>query len=67
MWSVFTNERTGLPFTIAASPRQLYQLYHDDDIVKYVKLCRLRWAGHVMCMSENDPAKKVLMLGPGGI
>jgi hypothetical protein len=38
---------------------ELYQLYHDDDIVKFVKLCRLQ-------MSENDPAKKGLMLEPGG-
>jgi hypothetical protein len=45
---------------------ELHQLYHDDDIVKFVKFCRLRWAGHVMLMSENDPAKKVLMLEPGG-
>jgi hypothetical protein len=35
-------------------------------IVKFVKLCRLRRAGHVMQISENDPAKKVLMLEPGG-
>jgi hypothetical protein len=34
--------------------------------VKSVKLCRVQWAGHVMRMSENDPAKKVLMLEPGG-
>jgi hypothetical protein len=27
---------------------ELYQLYHDDDIVKFVKLCRLQWAGNVM-------------------
>jgi hypothetical protein len=33
--------------------------------VKSVKLCRLRWAGHVMPMSENDPAEKVPMLEPG--
>jgi hypothetical protein len=34
--------------------------------VKFVKLCKLRWAGHVMRMSKNDPVEKVLMLEPGG-
>jgi hypothetical protein len=34
--------------------------------VKFVKLVRLRGAGHVMRLEESDPAKKVLRPKPGG-
>jgi hypothetical protein len=27
---------------------QLYTLYKDNDIVTYIKVNRLRWAGHVI-------------------
>ena len=35
-------------------------------MVKFIKLSRLRWAGHVMRLNDNDPAIKVLMSQPGG-
>ena len=34
--------------------------------MKFIKLVRLRWAGHVMRLEEGDPAKKVLCPKPGG-
>ncbi|KAF6214380.1 hypothetical protein GE061_009120 [Apolygus lucorum] len=35
---------------------ELYQLYKDYDVVKFVKLGRLRWAGHVLRMDDvNHP------------
>jgi hypothetical protein len=35
-------------------------------VVKFIKLNRLKWAGHVMHMNDHDPARKVLMSQPGG-
>ena len=35
-------------------------------MVKFIKLSRLRWAGHVMRLNDNDPARNVLMSQPGG-
>jgi hypothetical protein len=35
-------------------------------VVTFIKLSRLRWAGHVMRLNDNDPAKKVLTSQPGG-
>jgi hypothetical protein len=35
--------------------------------VKFIKLVRIRWAGHVLRMEESNPAKKVLCIKPGGI
>jgi len=34
--------------------------------VKCIKLGRLTWAGHVLEMEENDPAKKAFCTTPGG-
>ena len=36
----------------------LYSLFTDCDIVKYIKIARLRWTGHIIRMEENSPAKK---------
>ena len=35
-------------------------------MVKFIKLSRLRWAGHVMRLNDNYPARNVLMSQPGG-
>jgi hypothetical protein len=42
------------------------ELYDDSDLVKFIKLIRLSWAGHVFRLNESDPARKVLLTGPGG-
>jgi hypothetical protein len=34
--------------------------------VKFIKLGRFRWAGHVREMGVSDPAEKVLCTKPGG-
>lgn len=44
---------------------ELYELYADIDIVKRIKLQRLRWLGHVVRMEENAPAKKAFEYAPG--
>ena len=46
--------------------KELYELSREEDMVKFIKLSRMRWAEHVMRLSDNGPAKKVLMSQPGG-
>jgi len=40
---------------------ELYALYKDSDIVTYIKVNRLRWAGHVIRLEEQSPARTVLV------
>jgi hypothetical protein len=35
-------------------------LYKENDIVTYIKVNRLRWAGHVIRLEEQSPARRVL-------
>jgi hypothetical protein len=37
---------------------ELYQLYAEPEIVKWIRSARLRWAGDIVCMRESDPARK---------
>jgi hypothetical protein len=32
---------------------ELYKLYDEPDLVKYIKINRLKWAGHVMQMDNR--------------
>ena len=43
-----------------------YQLCGEDDIVKFYKLSRLRWAGHVTRQDDNDSSRRVLLSEPEG-
>jgi hypothetical protein len=36
-------------------------LYKDSDIVTYIKVNRLRWAGHVIRLEEQSPTRRVLV------
>jgi hypothetical protein len=45
--------------------KELYELFKEEEVVKFIKLSRLRWAGHVMGLNDNDSARKVLMSQPG--
>jgi hypothetical protein len=40
---------------------EVYKLY-DGYVLKFIKLSRLRWAGHVMRMEERDPARESFVL-----
>ena len=40
---------------------ELYTLYKESDIVTYIKINRLKWAGHVIHMEEQSPARRVLV------
>jgi sorting nexin-29 len=45
---------------------EIYNLYGDVPVTKYVKVCRLRWLGHLARMEDDLPAKKVWMTKPEG-
>jgi hypothetical protein len=38
---------------------ELYSLYKYPDIVRVIKVARIRWLGHLARMEENSPCKKV--------
>jgi len=40
---------------------ELYTLYKESDIVTYIKINRLKWAGHVIRMEEQSTTRTVLV------
>jgi hypothetical protein len=53
-WQIRTNQ-------------ELYQLCGENDIAKFCKLSRLRWAGHVIRQDDDDLlSRRVLLSKPGG-
>ena len=40
---------------------ELYTLYKKNDIVTYIKINRLKWAGHVIGMEEQSATGRVLV------
>ena len=40
--------------------RELEELYSEPNTVKVIKSSRLRWAGHVVRMDDNELPKKIL-------
>ena len=45
---------------------ELYELYNDSNIVNYIKVKRLGWAGHLMRVSNERTLKKILNTQPDG-
>ena len=45
---------------------ELYEMYEDITVLQRIKLARLRWAGHVVRMEPDDPARKVFLGRPQG-
>ena len=41
-------------------------IYDDIDVVKRIKIQRLRWMGHVARMDRSNPVRKVFESEPGG-
>jgi hypothetical protein len=37
---------------------ELYQLYAEPEIVKWITSARLRWVGHIVRMRESDLTRK---------
>ena len=46
--------------------QKLYDIYDDNDIVKRIKIRRLRWLGHVARIDSSNPVRKVLESEPCG-
>lgn len=46
--------------------RELHQLLGEPPIVRAAKIGRLRWAGHVVRMSDDNPVKMILDNNPTG-
>jgi hypothetical protein len=46
---------------------ELYKLYVEPDLVKYIKINRQKWAGHVMRMhNNNNITKRIFNTRPEG-
>ena len=45
---------------------ELNDLYSSPNIVRVIKLRRMRWAGHVACMGEERGTYRVLVGKPEG-
>jgi hypothetical protein len=41
-------------------------LFKAPDIVRVIKIARIRWLGHLVRMEENSPCKKVTFSQPIG-
>jgi hypothetical protein len=37
--------------------KELYSIYKDPVVTDIVRSARLRWAGHVVRMNDNEPSK----------
>ena len=46
---------------------ELYQLYKEPNIIEFIKINRLRWAGHLIRLEDPRPALRVFRYNPGGI
>ena len=40
---------------------ELHTLYKDRDIITYIKINRLKWAGHVIRMEEQSATRRFLV------
>jgi hypothetical protein len=38
---------------------ELYEIFNDSNIVNYIKVKRLAWAGHLMGMNDNRTINKI--------
>jgi hypothetical protein len=38
---------------------ELYTLFKGSALITYIKINRLRWAGHVIRLEEQNPARRV--------
>ena len=45
--------------------QELYDIYDDIDVVKRIKIQRLRWLGYVARMDSSNPVRKFFEFEPG--
>ena len=53
-------------FMDLSATEELYDIYDDIDVVKRIKIQRVRWLGHVLRMDSSNPVRKVFESEPGG-
>jgi hypothetical protein len=46
--------------------KELYSIYKGPIITDIVRSARLRWAGHVVRMHDDEPPKKIITSNLGG-
>ena len=46
---------------------EIYELYKETDIVKTIKIARLRWLGHIYRMEENNYCRRITLNQPEGV
>jgi hypothetical protein len=46
--------------------QELYQLYRTPDIIREIRVARLRWAGHVQRMDRSEMPKSIKDCKPEG-
>jgi hypothetical protein len=45
---------------------EIYKLYDEPELVKYININRLKWAEHVMRMNNDRITKRMFNAGPEG-
>jgi hypothetical protein len=45
---------------------ELYKLFNEPDVIKYIKIIRLSLAGHIVRMENSRAVKKVFYTRPEG-
>jgi hypothetical protein len=46
--------------------KKVYSLFNDVDTIKRIKISRLRWAGHVIRLENEEMIKRVMLIKPEG-
>ena len=45
---------------------ELYEIFNESNIVNYIKVKRLAWAGHLVCMNNDRTIKRIFNTKPDG-
>jgi hypothetical protein len=45
---------------------ELYKLFNELGIIRFIKVKRLEWPGHLICASEKQIIKKIFNTKPEG-
>ena len=45
---------------------ELYEMFNEPNIINYIKVKRLSWAGHLVCMNSDRTLTKIFNSKPDG-
>lgn len=45
---------------------ELYQAFREPDVIKFIKIQRMKWAGHVIRMNSERSTLKIFLARPTG-